>query len=43
MRNFYKMPKAVRDLMDKQSTEKLYNDLVRIKSYGYRKELNLPF
>jgi hypothetical protein len=43
MRNFYKMPKAVRDLMDKPSTEKLYNDLVRIKSYGYRKELNLPF
>ena len=43
MRNFYKLPKCVRDLMAEPSTEKLYNDLVRVKSYGYRKELTLPF
>jgi hypothetical protein len=43
LRDYYKLPKAIRDIKQKPTIQKLYDDLVRIKSYGYRKELQIPY
>lgn len=35
--------KCIKSIVTPRTTESVYNDLLRVKSYGYRKELVIPF
>jgi len=43
IRTYIYLPKALKEVTVAPTTKSVYEDLVKIKSYGYRKELVLPF
>lgn len=43
IKNYLYLPKSIKSITDEVTTESTYNSLLKIKSHGYRKELNMPF
>jgi hypothetical protein len=43
LREYLYLPKSVKAITRKKTTESIYNMLIEVKELGYRKELVMPF